>query len=93
MTVTARVGFFSVELSALQVKIALVSRSASGVASVTVVAASLTEADIDATAAYAQGRTPRRWLRFPARPQRPGRLGRRVDDHRRRRRERVSGRG
>lgn len=41
-----------------------------GVASVTVVAASLTWADIDATAAYAHGRDAARWLRT-----RPGRSG------------------
>jgi thiamine biosynthesis lipoprotein len=37
-------------------------RSPSGVASVTVVAGSLTAADIDATAAYAQGDNAARWL-------------------------------
>jgi len=41
-----------------------------GVASVTVVAASLTDADIDATAAYAQGTDAARWLQT-----RPGRAG------------------
>jgi thiamine biosynthesis lipoprotein len=41
-----------------------------GVASVTVVAASLTDADIDATAAYAQGTDAARWLAG-----RPGRAG------------------
>ena len=41
-----------------------------GVASVTVVAASLTSADIDATAAYAQGLEAARWLET-----RPGRSG------------------
>jgi thiamine biosynthesis lipoprotein len=41
-----------------------------GVASVTVVAASLTWADIDATAAYAQGPEAARWLET-----RPGRSG------------------
>ncbi|WP_448628421.1 FAD:protein FMN transferase [Geodermatophilus sp. URMC 64] len=41
-----------------------------GVASVTVVAASLTDADIDATAAYAQGTDAARWL-----DTRPGRAG------------------
>lgn len=41
-----------------------------GVASVTVVAGSLTWADIDATAAYAQGRDAARWLAT-----RPGRTG------------------
>jgi thiamine biosynthesis lipoprotein len=41
-----------------------------GVASVTVVAASLTWADIDATAAYAQGPDAARWLET-----RPGRSG------------------
>ena len=45
-------------------------RPPSGIASVTVVAASLTEADIDATAAYAQGADAARWL-GPA----PGRSG------------------
>ena len=42
----------------------------SGVASVTVVADSLTAADIDATAAYARGRDAARWL-----ADRPGRTG------------------
>jgi thiamine biosynthesis lipoprotein len=37
-------------------------RAPSGIASVTVVAASLTAADIDATAAYAQGRDAASWL-------------------------------
>jgi FAD:protein FMN transferase len=41
-----------------------------GVASVTVVATSLTDADIDATAAYAQGQDAARWLAG-----RPGRTG------------------
>jgi thiamine biosynthesis lipoprotein len=41
-----------------------------GLASVTVVAGSLTDADIDATAAYAQGREAARWLSG-----RPGRTG------------------
>jgi FAD:protein FMN transferase len=45
-------------------------RPPAGVASVTVVAASLTDADIDATAAYAQGRDAARWLSG-----RPGRTG------------------
>jgi len=45
-------------------------RPPAGVASVTVVAASLTWADIDATAAYAHGRDAARWLRT-----RPGRSG------------------
>ena len=45
-------------------------RPAEGVASVTVVAESLTWADIDATAAYALGRDAARWLRT-----RPGRRG------------------
>ena len=45
-------------------------RPPSGVASVTVVAASLTEADIDATAAYAQGADAATWL-----GSRPGRSG------------------
>jgi thiamine biosynthesis lipoprotein len=45
-------------------------RPPSGVASVTVVAASLTWADIDATAAYAQGEDAVRWLET-----RPGRSG------------------
>jgi thiamine biosynthesis lipoprotein len=45
-------------------------RAPSGVASVTVVAASLTWADIDATAAYAQGPDAARWLET-----RPGRSG------------------
>jgi thiamine biosynthesis lipoprotein len=45
-------------------------RAPVGVASVTVVAASLTAADIDATAAYAQGRRAARWLET-----RPGRSG------------------
>ena len=45
-------------------------RPPTGVASVTVVAASLTWADIDATAAYAHGRDAARWLRT-----RPGRTG------------------
>jgi thiamine biosynthesis lipoprotein len=42
----------------------------SGIASVTVLAATLTTADIDATAAYAQGREAASWLRT-----RPGRSG------------------
>lgn len=46
------------------------SRAPSGIASVTVVAQSLTWADIDATAAYAQGRDAARWLAT-----RPGRAG------------------
>lgn len=46
-------------------------RPPAGVASVTVVAASLTWADIDATAAYAHGRDAARCA-DPARPQRPG---------------------
>jgi FAD:protein FMN transferase len=37
-------------------------RAPSGIASVTVVAASLTDADIDATSAYAQGRDAATWL-------------------------------
>jgi FAD:protein FMN transferase len=41
-----------------------------GIASVTVVAASLTDADIDATAAYAMGADAARWLSG-----RPGRTG------------------
>jgi thiamine biosynthesis lipoprotein len=45
-------------------------RPPSGVASVTVVAASLTWADIDATAAYARGEDAARWLGT-----RPGRTG------------------
>lgn len=45
-------------------------RAPSGIASVTVVAASLTTADIDATAAYAQGRDAADWLQT-----RPGRTG------------------
>lgn len=45
-------------------------RPPAGVASVTVVAASLSWADIDATAAYAHGRDAARWLRT-----RPGRSG------------------
>ncbi len=45
-------------------------RSPSGIASVTVVANSLTWADIDATAAYVQGRDAARWLST-----RPGRTG------------------
>lgn len=45
-------------------------RPPSGIASVTVVAASLTWADIDATAAYAQGEDAARWLET-----RPGRSG------------------
>jgi thiamine biosynthesis lipoprotein len=45
-------------------------RPPSGIASVTVVAASLTTADIDATAAYAQGRDAASWLQA-----RPGRSG------------------
>ena len=45
-------------------------RPPAGVASVTVVASSLTWADIDATAAYAHGRAAVRWLRT-----RPGRSG------------------
>jgi thiamine biosynthesis lipoprotein len=45
-------------------------RPPSGVASVTVVAASLTEADVDATAAYAQGADAATWL-----GSRPGRSG------------------
>jgi thiamine biosynthesis lipoprotein len=45
-------------------------RLPSGVASVTVVAVSLTEADIDATAAYAQGEAAATWL-----GSRPGRSG------------------
>jgi thiamine biosynthesis lipoprotein len=45
-------------------------RPPAGVASVTVVAASLTDADIDATAAYAQGEAAARWLET-----RPGRSG------------------
>jgi FAD:protein FMN transferase len=45
-------------------------RPPTGVASVTVVAASLTWADIDATAAYAHGRDAARWL-----ASRPGRSG------------------
>jgi FAD:protein FMN transferase len=45
-------------------------RPPAGVASVTVVAASLTWADIDATAAYAHGRDAARWLTT-----RPGRSG------------------
>jgi thiamine biosynthesis lipoprotein len=49
-------------------------RSPVGVASVTVVATSLTDADIDATAAYAQGQDAARWL--AGRPGRTGRTGR-----------------
>jgi FAD:protein FMN transferase len=45
-------------------------RPPEGVASVTVVAGSLTWADVDATAAYAQGRDAARWLET-----RPGRSG------------------
>jgi FAD:protein FMN transferase len=45
-------------------------RPPTGVASVTVVAATLTEADVDATAAYAHGRDALRWLET-----RPGRTG------------------
>jgi thiamine biosynthesis lipoprotein len=45
-------------------------RPPAGVASVTVVAATLTEADIDATAAYAHGSDAARWLR-----RRTGRVG------------------
>jgi FAD:protein FMN transferase len=45
-------------------------RPPAGVASVTVIAGSLTWADIDATAAYAQGREAARWLET-----RPGRSG------------------
>lgn len=45
-------------------------RPPTGVASVTVISASLTWADIDATAAYAQGPDAARWLRT-----RPGRVG------------------
>ena len=45
-------------------------RPPSGVASITVVAASLTWADIDATAAYAHGEDAARWLET-----RPGRSG------------------
>jgi thiamine biosynthesis lipoprotein len=45
-------------------------RAPEGVASVTVVARSLTDADIDATAAYALGRDAARWLET-----RPGRSG------------------
>jgi thiamine biosynthesis lipoprotein len=45
-------------------------RPPSGVASVTVVAGSLTDADVDATAAYVQGRDAARWLAG-----RPGRTG------------------
>jgi thiamine biosynthesis lipoprotein len=45
-------------------------RAPDGIASVTVVADSLTDADIDATAAYAQGREAADWLRT-----RPGRSG------------------
>jgi thiamine biosynthesis lipoprotein len=45
-------------------------RMPTGVASVTVVAASLTWADIDATAAYAHGEGAARWLET-----RPGRSG------------------
>jgi FAD:protein FMN transferase len=45
-------------------------RPPAGVASVTVVAGSLTDADIDATAAYAQGPDAARWLES-----RPGRSG------------------
>lgn len=45
-------------------------RAPSGVASVTVMAGSLTTADIDATAAYAQGRDAATWLAT-----RPGRTG------------------
>jgi FAD:protein FMN transferase len=45
-------------------------RAPSGIASVTVVAASLTDADIDATAAYAQGGDAAAWLAT-----RPGRSG------------------
>jgi FAD:protein FMN transferase len=45
-------------------------RPPAGVASVTVIAGSLTDADIDATAAYAQGTDAARWLEA-----RPGRSG------------------
>jgi thiamine biosynthesis lipoprotein len=45
-------------------------RPPSGIASVSVVAATLTEADVDATAAYAQGRDAVRWMET-----RPGRSG------------------
>jgi thiamine biosynthesis lipoprotein len=45
-------------------------RAPEGVASVTVVAATLTEADVDATAAYARGTDAARWL-----GERPGRTG------------------
>jgi thiamine biosynthesis lipoprotein len=45
-------------------------RPPAGVASVTVIAGSLTDADIDATAAYAQGPDAARWLET-----RPGRSG------------------
>ena len=52
------------------VVVARTGRPPSGVASVTVVAASLTEADIDATAAYAQGADAATWL-----GSQPGRSG------------------
>ena len=45
-------------------------RPPAGIASVTVMAASLTDADVDATAAYAQGEDAARWLSG-----RPGRTG------------------
>jgi FAD:protein FMN transferase len=45
-------------------------RPPSGIASVTVIAGSLTDADIDATAAYVQGRDAADWLAT-----RPGRIG------------------
>ena len=45
-------------------------RPPAGIASVTVIAASLTDADIDATAAYAQGTDAADWLR--TRPERSG---------------------
>ena len=47
-------------------------RAPVGVASVTVVTRSLTGADIDATAAYAQGPEAAHWLK--TRPGRPGRV-------------------
>ena len=55
-------------------------RAPAGVASVTVLADSLTWADIDATAAYAQGGDAADWLEHPAGAHGPGGLGRRDDD-------------
>ena len=56
-------------------------RPPAGVASVTVVAADLVAADVDATAAFAQGRRRPGLAAGAARPRRPGRLGGRA--HRR----------